>query len=437
MLIAALAVPTTVLAQDADDGTRLERLIEDSISDGDAFDVDLSGFRGALSSNASLDRLTISDADGVWLILEDAQLIWVRSALLSGRLEVEELSAARLQVLRTPNPQAERRDLPNAEATPFSLPDLPVSIEIGRVAIDRVELSEPILGTPAQVSIEGSAALLDGTGQATLDMRRLDGPVGVINLAASYDNSSDRLELDLLVEEEAEGLIGTLIGLPGRPSLRLAVDGAGPLGDFAADIDLSTDGQQRLAGQIVSETDQTTPERRVRVDVGGDISPLIQPDYRDFFGTDVTLRSDLTLFDDGRITLSDLDLGSAALDLRGDLALDANGQPDRFALSARIANPTDTRVRLPIPGADVTLDSMTLDARFDAAQGDQYSAVFDLRGLSAADASVAEMDIDVAGRLTEQAGTITAVTANLQAATRGLVHTDPALQQALGPTQDL
>jgi autotransporter translocation and assembly factor TamB len=31
--------------------------------------------------------LSISDADGEWLILEDARLNWRRLALLSGRLE--------------------------------------------------------------------------------------------------------------------------------------------------------------------------------------------------------------------------------------------------------------------------------------------------------------------------------------------------------------
>ena len=47
-------------AQD-DDRSRLVRLIEDSLSDG-ARQVRIEGFSGALSSTATLDRLTIADA---------------------------------------------------------------------------------------------------------------------------------------------------------------------------------------------------------------------------------------------------------------------------------------------------------------------------------------------------------------------------------------
>jgi len=437
LLCLAILMPLVAHAQE-DDGTRLERLIENSISDGDAFDVDLSGFRGALSSNATLERLTISDRDGVWLVLEDAQLVWSRAALLRGRLEVDELSAMRLQVMRPPVAQERGLDLPTAEATPFSLPDLPVSIDIDRIAIAEVDLSEPVIGTAARLSVEGGARLSDGDGAATLDMRRLDGPQGQIDLDARFSNATRDLEIALLVEEASGGLIGEMIDLPGRPSLRLSMDGVGPLSDFTADISLSTDGEDRLTGQIVSARSSETTDQTIGIDLNGDISRLIQPDYRAFFGTQVALQSDVTLFADGRVTLENLALVSAALSIEGNLHLDENKQPSRFALNARMTDPDGGRVRLPIPGSDVTLDQMTLTAGFDAAAGDSYDAQFDLRGLNAADAAVEQMAINVAGALTADAdGRISAVTADITAQTDNLQHTDPALQQALGAAQTL
>jgi hypothetical protein len=65
--VAALALP--VAAQDDDRG-RLIRFLESQLSDGADRQVRIDGFRGALSSEAELDRLSISDADGEWLVLE-------------------------------------------------------------------------------------------------------------------------------------------------------------------------------------------------------------------------------------------------------------------------------------------------------------------------------------------------------------------------------
>ena len=65
------ALPAPVQAQDDEEGTRLEQLIEGALSS-DGMSVTVRGFRGALSSQATMDLLTIADENGVWLTLEDA-----------------------------------------------------------------------------------------------------------------------------------------------------------------------------------------------------------------------------------------------------------------------------------------------------------------------------------------------------------------------------
>jgi translocation and assembly module TamB len=59
----AVVAATPVAAQDDDRG-RLIRFLESQLSDGADRQVRIDGFRGALSSEAELDRLTISDATG-------------------------------------------------------------------------------------------------------------------------------------------------------------------------------------------------------------------------------------------------------------------------------------------------------------------------------------------------------------------------------------
>ncbi len=62
--------------------------------------VSIGSIEGALSSNAVIRDVRIADRDGVWLNVDRARLVWSRTALLRGRLQVDELAIDRLQLLR-------------------------------------------------------------------------------------------------------------------------------------------------------------------------------------------------------------------------------------------------------------------------------------------------------------------------------------------------
>ena len=65
-------------------------------------------------------------------------------------------------------------------------------------------------------------------------------------------------------------------------------------------IPKATDGEERLAGQVTLGTQaprraSETPDRRIQADIGGDITALLAPRYREFFGEDVRLAVDALL----------------------------------------------------------------------------------------------------------------------------------------------
>ncbi len=432
LLILCLSLLPAIAWAQEDDRSRLTRLLEEQLSDDGSRQVSITGFRGALSSEAQLDRLTIADADGVWLILENASLDWTRSALLRGALQVESLTAERLQILRPPLP-TEGADLPPAEAQPFSLPDLPVSIEIGEVSIAEVVLDESLIGLPARLSISGSARLSGGTGSADISLQRLDGPTGTFALQAQYDNATRNLGLNLLLEEAENGLVAELIGLPDRPDLRLSVEGDGPLDDFTADIALATGGEDRITGTVVSSRGDGG-EQLVVADIGGDISPLLIPEYREFFGTDVQLQAQVRQTPDGATELEALRLSSAALQLQGDLAIDAQGLPERVALTGQITPPEGGDVRLPAGGVEALISAASLDLTYDRAEGDAYTLTADLDQLRVDDLTIDRAALTLEGALALTASGIEAATANFNAALNGVAHSDPALGRALGET---
>ena len=190
-LALALALPLPARSQEPAaeraDRDRITAFLEDSLS-GAGREVILEGFRGALSSRATATRLTIADSQGVWLTLNDIVLDWNRASLLRGAVSVNELSAGEIIVARAPVAEA---SAPSPEASGFSLPELPVSIDIRKLSADRVVLGEPLLGQPVEGRIEASAALSGGQGNASLQILRTDaGPDGQLDLSTSFDNAN-------------------------------------------------------------------------------------------------------------------------------------------------------------------------------------------------------------------------------------------------------
>lgn len=432
-LSALCALPA--LGQDggADDGTFLERQIEGLLS-GAGRQVIVTGFQGALSSSATLDRMTIADDDGIWLTLTEAELQWNRAALLQGRLQVERLTAAALDIARLPVAQPSGVDLPSVEATPFRLPNLPVSVELGTFGIGTVALGAPLLGEAVTLTVDGSASLIGGEGQARLAVERTDAAAGALTLAGRFENATRALDLDLSLSEPEAGIAARLLNLPGQPSVDLSVSGAGVLSDFTADLRLATAGAERLEGQVQLLSDDTgTAGFEARL--GGDLAPMFSPDVAPFFGPEVGLVARGARGADGSLSLDALDLTARALTLSGEVRLAPGGAPALIDVTGRIADPAGGPVRLP-SGGGTTLEALDLDIRFDAAAGEDWTAALVLSGVESGGATIDRLGLDGAGVIRTGAGGAAAVTAALTFGAAGVALDDPGAQAALGAAVD-
>ncbi|MBZ8118834.1 translocation/assembly module TamB domain-containing protein [Roseovarius sp. LXJ103] len=440
-LCAALALPQSAWAQDevtaeatqeAEDRGYLQALLEDTLS-GAGREVRIVGFKGALSSQATMEQLTISDDAGVWITLTDLVLDWNRAALLRGRLSINTLSAATIDVPRLPN--TEEGVTPEATvATEFALPDLPVSVQIGEITATRVSLGTPILGEAVTLSVEGSVSLADGAGAMDLSVLRGDGR-GTFGLEASYANETRFLALDLALEEEEGGIIARLLDLPGQPALALSVQGEDPLSDYTAAITLSSDGTERLGGTVEIREDETSTQR-FSAALDGDLRPLFEPAFHPFFGGDSALRVEGLRASDGALDLSELSLRSAALSLTGQLALGADRWPTRFDLNGTLAPPTrgsmsaDAPLRLPGSGPATFIDGARISAAFDAASGNEWRAEIRFDGFAQEALEIDSGSLRANGTIRRDAPQGVSATITFSAA--GASHEDAAIAEALG-----
>lgn len=426
-----LAAPALAQDQAEEDKSFIENWLQDNLS-GAGRDVTVTGFRGALSSNATLQSLTIADENGVWLTLRDASLVWSRSALLAGRLEVDELTAAELILERLPA-GGETVSTDDAEATQFALPELPVSVNVELVEIETVELGDSVLGEPARLSLEGNVTLSGGDGAANLAIRRLDRDDS-LTFEGSLSNESRVLALDLDFQEGREGIVSTLLGIPDTPALRLQVTGDAPLSDFSARVLLGSDGQERFGGTVnVGAIDgDDTQGYNFAADLDGDLRPLFKEQFQPFFGEATALAVSGQTQASGRLVLDELAIESEALELQGNLALSPSGWPETLQLEGRIGTDEGEVVRLPISGAPTTLQSARLTAGFDAAQNDAWQAEMQIVDL------VQENGLQLDRATLSGTGQIMdspdkSFSGDLTFDAEGVDHSDPALAEAIGP----
>ncbi|WP_347267359.1 translocation/assembly module TamB domain-containing protein [Paracoccus sp. (in: a-proteobacteria)] len=438
-----LIAPAPLLAQDGaaeissqveDDRGFITRFLEENLSDSGR-KVEIEGFQGALRSRATFTRLTIADEHGVWITLENGALQWTRSALLAGRIEINELSAERIILPRLPGSGGRRR--PQAEAREFALPQLPVAVNINRISVGRVELGEPIIGQAAVLAIEGAMNLADGQGQMTLAIDRVDGPRGHFKLDAGFSNETRVLRLDLTLDEDRNGLFSNIVRLDGRPSVQAEISGEGPLSDFEARIRLATDGQPRVTGTVsVGAAEQGgQPGTGFRLDLGGDVAALVPAQHRPFFGSQSRLAAEGWRGRDGALVLSSLELATEALKLSGSVATNAQGAPQSAHLTLLLgedAGATRLPVLLPLADRTTTVRSGNLRLDFDAAQGAGWVLKGRVGEIRRNDVALSELRLDGRGRVgTTPDLALAEIRGWLAFGMDGIEPADPALAEAL------
>nr|WP_111301266.1 translocation/assembly module TamB domain-containing protein [Paracoccus saliphilus] len=438
----ALLFPLAVLAQSAaelseqiqDDRGFLTGLLERNLS-GAGRTVVIDGFEGALSSRATFSEIRIADDEGVWLTLRNGAIQWNRSALLRGRIEIAELSAAEILLPRLP--QGEQSQV-QAEAPVFALPELPVSLEIEQIQADRVFLGEPVIGVEAALRVSGGMSLEGGEGQAQLTIDRLDGPRGQFILDAAYSNETEILRLNLGLDEAADGILANLANIYDRPALTAQISGEGEIRDFAADIRLATNGQPRITGQVSASGETAadgTAGTAFRFELGGDVATLLRPEDRAFFGQETQLLAQGWRAETGRLEIPVLDIRTDALRIEGSLSTNDQSAPQRAQLLVtlgRDAQAAQVPVPLPFAGDDTTVESGRLSLDYDAAEGQGWTLDGRVGELNLGNVALGALELDGAGEVVLTDGALSEVTGSLQFAAEQLSFAEEGMAAAIG-----
>ncbi|WP_186420773.1 translocation/assembly module TamB domain-containing protein [Bosea sp. CS1GBMeth4] len=317
LAIAAVLVLVTGLggfAQNAGERGVLADLISKALST-DGSQVSIGAVEGALSSDATIRDIVISDRDGPWLRLDRARLIWTRSALLLRRLEVNRLEIGKLEILRRPLPDPAAP--PPVDNSPI-LPELPLKLIVEAFQLGELALGPTVIGAPARLSATGAARL--GPPNEGLDFRlagrRLD-MGGTLDVTLRFVPQSTQLQLALKLDEPAGGLISTIADLPDRPPVRLDLTGDGPLDRFRATLAFAAG--PTIGADGTADLTRQGAARRLLLALDSRIAGLMPAPVAPVFEGSTRLDGTVVFADSGAISVDRMALVSALarLDVHG------------------------------------------------------------------------------------------------------------------------
>jgi translocation and assembly module TamB len=422
--LACLAGGALSLGPRADEGDQsyLASLISQALST-PSTQVRIGRLEGALSSDATLYDLSISDKDGVWLRLDRARLVWTRAALLSRRLEIDKLEIGKLEIQRHPTPF----DEPVPQANAPLLPELPVKVQVKDFSLVELAIGEPLLGVAARFTASGTANLGNPAQGLELrfDARRLDAP-GTLSTRLSFVPQTEALSLDLKLDEPQGGFLSKLARLPEEPPVKLELSGHGTLDAFGAALrfdagpTIGAEGNARLARE--------GGVRHLLVDVASRIAGLLPPPVAPAFAGETKLQGDVTFADAGAINLAGFSIASsvARLDLSG--SVDAARNLDlRFRAGALPAPTGTTRA------GEVEIGKLALDGAVKGPlDGPSISASLDLEDMRTPQLRLAKLTADFTAIPRGDGAAPKPIALAAKAEANGVALTDPALAAAVG-----
>lgn len=281
---------------------------------GPGFSIAIVGLEGTIPFDMRAERIEIADDHGAWLTIRQAQIKLSPADLLTGRIHVEALTAAAIEVARSP-----AAGTPAPSTTPLSewlrLPHLPLGLAVDRLAVERLSLAAGVLGEPLEATLAGAVTMQDDATHATLDLRRTDGEQGNIDLDVRLAGRTPALSVRLSADEPTGLLLGRLLNRGDRPPLALSFTGEGPLSQWRGRLTASGGSLVQLECDVVLAGSHETV---VTIDGIMAAAPLLPPGFAAVIGAKVPLHLRAAFAESGLLTLDEFSAGLAAGSITGE-----------------------------------------------------------------------------------------------------------------------
>ncbi|PIT71064.1 translocation/assembly module TamB domain-containing protein [Bartonella tribocorum] len=294
--------------------------------------VRLHNMQGALSSQTSIDAITISDKKGIWLKITNAKMDWNRLALLKGRMDINQLSAEQITFLR--KPQGNSSLVSSLETGRFSLPKLPLALSINTFTVRHVTFEQNLFGFSTDISLEGNFTLASGNFDVDIAAHRLDAP-GSFSILTKISESNRRAQIDISANEPQNGILANIFNIEKRTALNLAIKGDGTFDDLVIKLSLEADHHSILKGNVILAS--VSEGHTFSTKLEGRLGPLMPSQYRDILKSDITLKAGARRTKEGVTHLDQMVIQSKEMNVLANAEITADGFLRRLFIDGKMA----------------------------------------------------------------------------------------------------
>ena len=366
ILLFSLWVPTFLWAQNAS----IESWLEQKLSS-DSSNVQIEGLTGVLASDIHIDRIIFSDRAGQWAELTGATLSWSRAALLLGQLDITQLWADSITVSRLPQVDTPGLDRTAQPWTLPTLPKLPISVVIRSFGIEKFEWISTS-GSSFNAYLAGNLHY-DEAGLITdIKAEAKNGPLEKISLTAQYSAETGQITTVASYSENADGALSRALGFQNAGPISINVDGKGQFSNYILNYNLIAQSSEPISGQLSITGD--TSGTHVVANLGGDLSPLISSPVAALKRAgNMVMELDLSLLNDKRISVNNLQVASQTISARANGALDDNHWPEHIDLNVTVAPGALSEDLLKTVGVDTKFGEGQIDLSYNRSLADEWT----------------------------------------------------------------
>ncbi|WP_404420212.1 translocation/assembly module TamB domain-containing protein [Thalassospira australica] len=241
--------------------------LNDTVAEAIEGDLELGRIEGSLWTGLSLDRLSLSmPSSGLAVDVSQFGFDWSPLALFGGTLRINRVESAAIDVV-LPDMSGADETAEEEEAASGSFAP-PLAIELGKLALGNVRISDPASGKSFEYGLSASAAIRENLEAAlSLDLQPLDDSIDHLKADLDFDGDEQRLKAEIDGRLDRAGLVMTLAGLTPEeaPDVTISLKGDGPASDWKGRIELAASDLVTLGGDLGLRLD----ESRIGFDLDG------------------------------------------------------------------------------------------------------------------------------------------------------------------------
>jgi len=296
--------------------------------------VNLGPIEGSIFSRFSFATITVSDPNGAWLELEQAQVTWSPFALLRRNLTISSMCVASAQLHRLPQKDT-TDDIAPLES--WSAPSSPVDITIKAFDIAAIQVAKGLVGTRATFKSNGAIQLTDEAGILIQAQLINDGKTEEeISLDLTYPKNQDTLTAAIHINAPKGGFFGALIGISSEYAIQAQLEGSGPTNDWAGQFTATIDTTK------IADASLTVKNKTLSISAKLDAADFIPDTGNALFGKKATLA--LLVEPAATADIADFSLNLSAdtvtLDAKGHISPNSLRILETVEYSAEIINAT-------------------------------------------------------------------------------------------------